>query len=283
MITFRELAEIALADKRRRVLHSSYKTDCQRTPETVFQFGALAASDLAPARIEDFLKVVQKRASGATANRFRSLISSFYSFGLRSRLVASNPVEAVPRFRESEGRIRFLDVDEEAALRAELAPRRIPELDLALHTGLRKGEQYGLKWADVSLERGTITTVGKGDRLRTVPLNDAAAEAIRQLHVLSRGSELVCPGNPRWWFEAAVRRAGIQDLCWHALRHTFASRMVMAGANLRAVQELLGHARLSTTQRYAHVSDQHLRSAVEKLAEKRGPQLLLFQKTINGL
>lgn len=277
VITFRELAEMALADKRLRLLPRSYQTDKQRSREVIFDLGTIEAQLLSAARIEDFLAVVQWRASNGTANRFRSLISSIYSFGMRRGLVPSNPVARVPRFREAEGRIRFLDYSEEAALRGSVPLHRIPELDLALQTGLRRAEQYGLKWSDVSLDRGVLIVVGKGAKRRSMPVNNAAREALWELHRASGGSAYVCQGSPRRWFEAAVRFAGIVDFRWHDLRHTFASRLVMDGVDIRTVQQLLGHASLATTQRYAHVSEEHLRAAVAKLDKKSSPQVLLFQ------
>lgn len=282
-LTFADLARASLEDKRVRLLPRSYGTDLQRSSEIVRELGAVAASDLSPSRVEDFLRTIQWRASGSTANRFRALISSFYTFGVRRGLVAANPVSRVPGFREPQGRIRFLGYSEEVALRAAIAPRHAPELDVALHTGLRRGEQYGLKWSEVSLDRAVVTVTGKGAKRRTVPINDAAREAFWQLHRASLGSPLVCRGSSRWWFAAAVRRAGLCDLRWHDLRHTFASRLVMSGVDIRTVQQLLGHSSIATTMRYAHVSEGHLRAALEKLASKRSPQVLLFQGNSNGL
>jgi site-specific recombinase XerD len=73
----------------------------------------------------------------------------------------------------------------------------------------------------------------------------------------------------REWFNKVMADAKIQNFRWHDLRHTFASRLVMAGANLRAVQTLLGHKRMETTLRYSHLGESHLRDAVELLAAKR--------------
>jgi site-specific recombinase XerD len=280
---FSELIESALMDKDLRLLPSSRATDSQRSAELRFEFGDADLAELTSARIDIFLARVKARTSGATANRFRSLISSIFSFGIRRGLVAANPVATVPRFRESEGRIRFLDAAEESALRAAIPGHREADMDLALHTGIRRSEQYGLRWENVSLDRDTITVLGKGARRRSVPINEVAESAIKWLHRASGGSAFVCPGTRRHWFEAAVRRSGVEDFHWHDLRHTFASRLVMDGVDLRTVQELLGHRSIVTTQRYAHVSDEHLRSAVRRIAKKPHPQLVLFAANGNGL
>jgi len=272
-LKFRDLVEASLADKKLRLALRSWKTDKQRAAEIVFEFGELPIVAVSAERIEIFLAKVKTRASGPTANRHRSLLSSIFAFALRRGLVASNPLAAVPRFREHENRIRFLDADEEAALKGAVG-RHLPELDLALHTGIRRGEQYGLTWDRVSFERGVLTVSGKTGR-RIVPINPDARIAIENLHRASGGSMFVCP---RWqrWFESAVAAAGIENFRWHDLRHTFASRLVMAGENLRTVQELLGHRSILTTQRYAHISNDHLRAAVDRLSKRQTPQLALF-------
>jgi len=280
-LKFRDLVEAALADKHLRLKPSSWHTDKQRAAEIIFEFGALPAITVSASRIEIFLAKVKTRASGPTANRHRSLLSSIFAFGLRRGLVAENPLATVPRFREHENRSRFLEADEEGALRTAVG-RREPEVALALHTGVRRGEQYSLKWESVSLNAGILTVNGKTGK-RTVPINPEARSAILALHRSSGGSAFVCPGTQRHWFEAAVRRAGLGDFRWHDLRHTFASRLVMQGVDIRTVQELLGHRSIVTTQRYAHVSSEHLRSAVEKLARKPEPQLALFATNGNGL
>ena len=96
----------------------------------------------------------------------------------------------------------------------------------------------------------------------------------------SNGSRWVFPGrhgnhvmSPRSWFEAALQRAGIKDFTWHCLRHTFASRLVMAGVDIRTVQELLGHKTITVTLRYAHLAPQHQLAAVQRLCDTEGVTL----------
>ena len=148
------------------------------------------------------------------------------------------------------------------------------EFDLALNTGMRRGEQYGLTWDRVDLERGILTVYGKTGR-RFVRINSVARAAILHLHSVSNGSKFVCPDKQRedqkdWrtWLDHACDSAKIDNFLWHDLRHTFASRLVMAGVDLRNVQELLGHRTIITTQRYAHLSPDHQRANVEKLTRE---------------
>jgi integrase len=105
-----------------------------------------------------------------------------------------------------------------------------------------------------------------------VPLNSRAREALKVLARHNEGSEYVCPGSAGrlgrdWqrWFEQAVRLAGVRNLRWHDLRHSFASRLAMAGVPLRTITELLGHKTLGMVMRYAHLALAHLQEAVERL------------------
>jgi integrase len=185
--------------------------------------------------------------------------------------VKENPARLVPHRLENNARIRFLAPEEETALREAIeaaCSERIAEPDLALHTGLRMGEQYGLRWDDVSLGRRTLTIPrSKNGSARHVPLNKAALAALQSLAKRAKRSEYVCGGarEPRRWFEPVVKTANLATFSWHCLRHTFASRLVMAGVDLRTVQELMGHKTISMTVRYAHLAPKHTLSAVERL------------------
>jgi len=191
-----------------------------------------------------------------------------------------NPVRLVHRRREDNGRIRWLSADEEAKLRAIIEadyPGELPALDLALHTGMRLSEQYGLHWNCVDLERRQITIPrSKHGGIRYIPLDNTAMSALLALRSRGNGSGPVMVSGesghghlaghalktPKEWFGAACQKAGIADFTWHSLRHTFASRLIMAGVSLRKVQELMGHKTIAMTCRYAHLSPQHQLDAV---------------------
>lgn len=154
-----------------------------------------------------------------------------------------------------------------AAIEAKY-PEHLPELTLSLNTGLRLSEQYGLRWEDVSLMRRSLTVPrSKNGAARHVPLNQAALRALEALRQRNAGSEFVCGGvtEPRRWFEPTVWDAGLSAFSWHCLRHTFASRLVMAGVDIRTAQELLGHKTIAMTVRYSHLAPKHTLAAVERL------------------
>ncbi|RJO66399.1 MAG: site-specific integrase [Myxococcales bacterium] len=285
-LLFRELAEAALAAKQGRSAETSLRADRWRARLLLHRFAATPAGKIDAAAVERFLEhLLEQGKAGPTVNRYRSLLSSIFSYAVRNGDLRTNPVARVPRFRENDPRIRFLDPQEELALRAEIrhaCPEREPELDLALHTGLRRNEQFGLRWEDVDLENDLLTVYGKGrggQRRRFVRLNRAARLAVERLHAASHGHAYLAPeakerGQRDWrrWFEDAVRAAGIENFHWHDLRHTFASRLVMAGVDLRTAQVLLGHRSIVQTMKYAHLSREHEQAAIERLCPKKPPR-----------
>jgi site-specific recombinase XerD len=144
----------------------------------------------------------------------------------------------------------------------------MPEFDLALNTGLRLSEQYGLLWENVSIPLRMLTiTRSKNGTMRHVPLNQAAVKALETLRKQYPASEFVCGGarEPRRWFEPVLKDAKVANFSWHCIRHTFASRLVMAGVDIRTVQELLGHKTIGMTVRYSHLAPKHTLAAVERL------------------
>ena len=146
----------------------------------------------------------------------------------------------------------------------------------AIETGLRREEQFRLRWDQIDLESGVVTIpLPKGGKTRHVPLSDGAQAILRSLDSFIR-SPWVFPSpinplhswNPQSFvnhvFPPFLQKAGIQGVCWHTLRHTAASRRVMAGVDLVSVKEILGHRDIQTTLRYAHLAPGHLRDAVNR-------------------
>jgi site-specific recombinase XerD len=139
---------------------------------------------------------------------------------------------------------------------------------------LRLSEQYGLSWENVDLERRVLTVPrSKNGHTRQVPLNRCALGALEHLRQRCDGTGPVMRNlqgdplaGPRHWFPSALRKARIAGFSWHCLRHTFASRLVMAGVDLRTVQELMGHRSIQMTCRYTHLAPDYQLAAVERLA-----------------
>jgi len=273
-LLFRDLATAALQNKKLRLAPLSYQTDVIRIRQLVPLIGNVPADRLTPARIEDALAILKARVSSSTVNRYRSLIGSIYSFAIRAGKVATNPCSRVKRFKENESRHRFLSEDEEKRIReAFVADVHEWEFDLALNTGMRRGEQFGLKWKDVNWDAQQLTVRGKTG-VRHVTANAEALAALRKMQQITGSTPYVSPDRDedhvrdwRRWLEDAVKKAGVDNFHWHDLRHTFASRLVMKGVDIRTVQTLLGHKNITMTMRYAHLSTDHRHAAVAKLSE----------------
>jgi site-specific recombinase XerD len=291
-VTFDELAELALAYKKVRLSPQSYKQDCWLRGSLREVIGTVAAHDLTSGIVEDTLKAFRERGlSGSTANRYRSFISSVFSFAVRTGRMHANPCARVARYKENAPRVRFLLADEEAALRKtirECCPDREAEMDLALYTGIRRGEQFSLQREKVDLEHSVMTVQGK-EGSRHVPLNSSARAAVQTLLRRHQGPSVLPEhredGQRDWrrWFEDCVREAKISNFTWHDLRHTFASRLVMAGVDLRTVQELLGHKSILMTLRYAHLAPSHINAAVEKIVPKQKTSPVSPRKKVVGI
>ncbi len=150
-----------------------------------------------------------------------------------------------------------------------------PLVLLAMNTGLRRGELLGLTWEAVDRKKGQIKVTAKTSksaRVRHVPLNSEAAAVIERLYVHSTKQGLLFPGGEgrsmthvkRSWASLAAS-AELVDFHFHDLRHHFASKLMMSGADLYVVKELLGHSDSSMTERYAHLSQEHKAAAVQRL------------------
>jgi site-specific recombinase XerD len=271
-VSFAEIAKDALAYSKANKL--SYSDDLSRMETLLGWFREYPAEGITAQDIER--RFEKQEWSPATMNRHRALLSLTYRLAIRNGKVKENPARLVQHRLENNARIRFLSPEEETTLRKiieAVCPERIAELELAIHTGMRMSEQYRLRWEDVSFTRRTLTIPrSKNGETRHVPLNKAALAALVALEKRANGSEFVCGGavEPRRWFEPVVKAANLAAFSWHCLRHTFASRLVMAGVDIRTVQELMGHKTIGMTVRYAHLAPKHTLAAVERLDTPTG-------------
>ena len=166
--------------------------------------------------------------------------------------------------------MRVLSQDEEQRLIESAVPHFVPMLIVAINTGMRKGELLDLQWEQVDFKNLTITIKqSKSGRVRHIPVNNKVQEALESLLGPHSGSVFRYNGSGvsdiNHAFRGALKRSGIPRCRFHDLRHAFATRLVLAGVDLATVMQLMGHANISTTMRYAHPSPPHKREAVERL------------------
>ena len=189
-------------------------------------------------------------------------------------------LSVVPKIRlekEAQGRLRWLEPDEQTRLLAACRASRNPQLfnivTVALETGLRLSELLGLTWDRVDLSRGVIRLeVTKSGKRREIPMRQVVYNVLASLPEPREG-RVWRLRNIRTAFENAVAVAKVDNLHFHDLRHSFASWFMMRGGQLQTLKEILGHADLKMTLRYAHLAPEHLRSEMlktEKPAERSG-------------
>lgn len=218
-----------------------------------------------------------KKRTPQTVNRYVAWLRKVMNIAVRDGKLPNNPVSKLKMFKEPKGRTRFLTLDEEAKVLTALGPIYSPWARLAILTGLRQMEQFGLKWADVDVERGLLTLhATKAGDAQYVYLNEEAKTILQGLIVGNKSVWVFPSENPdthvdppnfyeRVWMPA-VKEAGIEWATWHDLRHTFASRLAMEGATDRDIAAALRHSSTSLVKRYAHLSPSHMRAMVEKVA-----------------
>ena len=226
--------------------------------------------DISSWDVERFKADRVKQVSKSTVNRYLAVLKRLFNLAIDWGLVDKNPVQKVAMFRIEEKVIRVLSQDEEERLIEAAVPHFKPMLTVAINTGMRKGELLNLQWEQVDLQNLTITIKhSKSGRVRHIPINKKVQEALESLPGPHSGSVFRYNGSGvsdiNNAFRGALKRSSIPRCRFHDLRHTFATRLVLAGVDLATVMQLMGHASISTTMRYAHPNPPHKREAVGRL------------------
>ena len=253
----------------------SYADDKAKEKHFMSLFKGRIASDISPKEIEDFKATFLEGRRPATVNAYLRFLKAVFNRAVRQGRLPFNPVTAVKLYHENNARNRCLSLEEEGRLVDALPASLRPLVMLALHTGMRRDELRSLHWEDVDFQTGTLRIKrDKAGEGRWVTLNSAALDA---LLTVKREQKVMSPYvfcSPRGRFlhnldrvwRPAVQEAKIPDFRFHDLRHTFASRLAMAGVDLYTVQRAGGWKTQVMVQRYAHLSPDHIRAAVERLA-----------------
>lgn len=234
---------------------------------------------------EQDAKRPRRNRTGPAVNRYLAALSACLSYGVKTlHWLERNPCASVAKSKENSGRVRFLSDEERVGLLD--ACRTHPDLYLAvvlaLTTGARQSEIMSLRFGQIDFARKVITLheTKNGER-RALPL---VGEAYKLLQARAKVRDLiddrVFPPRPRarkaeslalrqpW--ESALKTAGISDFHWHDLRHTAASYLAMTGVSLVEIAKVLGHRTLQMVARYSHLSDEHIVSTGQRLADRLG-------------
>ena len=235
-------------------------------------------SEITPEMIEMYKeKRLEAGRAPATVNREVACLKHMFNVAIRNSHATSNPVISVKLLRENNVITRVLSkADEEKLLAAAQSPHIRAIIICALETGMRVGELLDLRGDQIDFRTGIILVAHtKSGRSREIPVNQRLRETLKELADRGLGQRVF------WWkdgeplgsvkkgYKAALRRAGLEEKRnrFHDLRHTFATRLIDSGVDPFTVQELLGNASITTTQRYAHPNLESKRRAVARLSE----------------
>lgn len=246
-----------------------------------FYFKDTKVSTITPNKVQKFITylVDEKNLSPASVNKYRSVLRKMFNLGIDNGKCNVNPVKKVKELRVDNTRTRVLNEREEIKLYKTLnsfrkvktregeiknfAPfKRVKRLiTLALNSGMRKSEMINFKWLDID-EDFTIITVlnSKSGKSREIPINQKLKLALKAMYKVKGNNEYVFTNPETGTKYVDLKRvvgslfeaAGLDDFTLHCCRHTFATRLLDKGADIRTVQELLGHADIRMTERYTH-------------------------------
>lgn len=272
----------------------SYKSDIYMLNIITNYFGGnMIVQKITPCKIEqfkDFLKT-ERNSKNSTINHYLTLMSKMFNIGIDNGIVRNNPLQKVGKLREDNNKTRYLTIAEEKRLFKEIE-REYEVLDrdtkqnkfvqpylylkpiiiTALQTGMRRGEIFNLKWENINMEQNFIELLEtKSGKARKIPISPTLNNVFKNI---KRTSEFVFV-NPKTnqpyidlkkSFHTVIDRAGIKNFRFHDLRHTVATRLVEKNIDLLVVKDILGHSKVTTTQRYAHPVPQRKLDAINILS-----------------
>jgi len=226
----------------------------------------------------------EKNLGNRSVGRHLSALRSFFRFLTREGHIKTNPIVMLSSPKLDKHLPQFMTEDETAKLiesafaKDDLDERGLRDraiLETFYSTGMRISELVGLDQEHIDFIGGIVKVFGKGKKERVVPIGEAALTAIRkyldrrkkqsEVIFLNKNGKRITTRGVRDIVEKYIKRAGIkQGISPHTLRHSFATHLLNRGADLRTVQELLGHANLSTTQIYTHLTTERLKTVYDK-------------------
>lgn len=268
---------------------AAYRSDLAQFREFVqVELGASAGSvNVTHLLIRRWLALLHRDHTKSSVGRKLAAVRAFYKHLLRTGRLVKNPAELVSTPKKEKKVPYHLSIDEVTALVETprepdiLSLRDRAILETLYSCGVRVSELTGLNVGGIDLDDGTVRVLGKGSKERIVPVGSVARAALSRyldarnhppldapLFINARGGRLTSRSVRRVVDKHILRIAAMRKISPHTLRHTFATHLLEGGADLRAIQELLGHASLSTTQKYTHVGIDRLMEVYDKAHPK---------------
>lgn len=249
------------------------------------EFGSYRLSEITKRQIILFHKQICEDTTGTTGNRYLSLLSSIFRYGIELDLIEKNPCKGVKKAKENKSRDRFLQEDEYVrfvqVLGGMLDNPQAQAIFLLLAIGTRRSELLSLSWDDVSLaDKQAHLKDSKNGESRYVALNSVAVDLLTKMHSQrNKNSSWIFPARSttssvphmqdvRKTFSAVCMEAGIKEFRLHDLRRSHASYLLKSGVDVVTIKELLGHKSLKSTQVYARVATSSLAESSEFAAAK---------------
>jgi site-specific recombinase XerD len=227
----------------------SYKTDLAMAVRLRRELSGKTLQEITTQDVERLKAKFKQEMALASVNLHLALLKHLYTKAIEWGKTEKNPAKPVKLFQTNNARVRYLTEEEEASLKGVFPLEHWSKVEVALNTGMRRGEQFNLEWSHVNFQSRVLTIPrSKHGQARHIPINDRVVEILRTLPSRMKGSYVFpsetgeSPLNAnnfinRVW-TPALKKKGLINLHWHDLRHTFASRLVMAGVDLRTVQDL---------------------------------------------
>jgi integrase/recombinase XerC len=238
--------------------------------------------------VRAFLASLSSDRKKSSIGRKLAALKGFFRYLMANKQIEKDPLLLIHSPKQEKPLPTFLSVDDAFQLlggikiKTALDVRDRAVLEVFYSTGVRVSELVGLNWADIDFQLGIMRVIGKGSKERIVPIGEIALAALRDYAQEQRKKwNLSCKGETPVFLnnrgerittrsvarivEKHLKQAGIQiQMGPHGLRHSFATHLLNSGADLRVIQELLGHASLSTTQRYTHLNLDQLTAVYDK-------------------
>ncbi|MCL1971861.1 MAG: site-specific integrase [Endomicrobia bacterium] len=233
--------------------------------------------DITAQDIETYKTQRTREIQSISVNRELETIKAMFNIAVKWKYLKESPAKYVKPIKQAKRAPRYLSKEEIETLLNVASGKYKDMITIALYTGFRIGEVYNLQWQDVDFIKNLISVAPKHNwtpkdyEFRSIPMNASLKEYLLKLrpetaketdyiisHDQSMNTLLVA-------YRKLFKKANIEDVTFHTLRHTFASHLVIGGKSLYTVSQLLGHSKIDTTMIYAHLSKEHLKNSVDDL------------------